>query len=112
MPDMSDTLKTDLGAMREHIGHLLGALLQRGASCEAIGDCLRAAITTATDGMALAEAERTRCEIWTRVMGYHRPVSAFHPGKQSEHRDRVYFHAPAGYSGDGDIARDDGGDHA
>lgn len=35
--------------------------------------------------------ERTRCEVWTRVMGYHRPVSAFNPGKRSEHRERLYF---------------------
>ena len=39
----------------------------------------------------LDEHERTRCEIWTRVMGYHRPVSAFNPGKQSEHAERIYF---------------------
>jgi len=35
--------------------------------------------------------ERTRCEVWTRVMGYHRPVSAFNAGKCSEHRERQYF---------------------
>jgi len=40
---------------------------------------------------AIADADRTRCEIWTRVMGYHRPVSAFNAGKQSEHRDRLHF---------------------
>ncbi len=34
---------------------------------------------------------RQRCEVWTRVMGYHRPVSAFNPGKQSEHRERRHF---------------------
>jgi anaerobic ribonucleoside-triphosphate reductase len=39
----------------------------------------------------LDESERTRCEVWTRVMGYHRPVSAFNPGKQSEHRERIPF---------------------
>jgi hypothetical protein len=39
----------------------------------------------------LDEAARTRCEIWTRVMGYHRPVSAFNAGKRSEHEDRLYF---------------------
>ncbi|RLJ19066.1 hypothetical protein DJ030_10135 [bacterium endosymbiont of Escarpia laminata] len=39
----------------------------------------------------LQEEERTRCEVWTRVMGYHRPVSAFNPGKQSEHSDRRCF---------------------
>ena len=36
-------------------------------------------------------AERQKCEIWTRVMGYHRPVSSFNPGKQSEHAERVFF---------------------
>ena len=43
--------------------------------------------------------ERQRCEVWTRVMGYHRPVSEFNPGKQSEHRERMHFAeqlAPAG----------------
>lgn len=40
---------------------------------------------------ALDPAERTRCEVWTRVMGYHRPVSAFNNGKRAEHADRCYF---------------------
>ena len=39
----------------------------------------------------LEENERTRCEVWTRVMGYHRPVSSWNPGKQSEHSERRYF---------------------
>lgn len=34
---------------------------------------------------------RTRCEIWTRVMGYHRPVSHFNIGKKSEHVSRKHF---------------------
>ena len=34
---------------------------------------------------------RTRCEVWTRVMGYHRPVSQFNKGKQSEHAERIHF---------------------
>ncbi|MBN1173757.1 MAG: ribonucleoside triphosphate reductase [Micromonosporaceae bacterium] len=33
------------------------------------------------------------CEVWTRVMGYHRPVSSFNTGKQREYADRVAFHA-------------------
>jgi len=24
--------------------------------------------------VALDDSQRTRCEVWTRVMGYHRPV--------------------------------------
>ena len=39
----------------------------------------------------LKDEERTKCEIWTRVMGYHRPVSAFNAGKRSEHEERQYF---------------------
>jgi len=39
----------------------------------------------------LEDAERTRCEVWTRVMGYHRPTSSFNKGKQSEHRERRFF---------------------
>lgn len=39
----------------------------------------------------LPEEQRQRCEVWTRVMGYHRPVSAFNPGKQSEHRERLHY---------------------
>ena len=39
----------------------------------------------------LRDEERTRCEVWTRVMGYHRPVSAFNPGKQSEQAERLCF---------------------
>lgn len=35
--------------------------------------------------------ERQPVECWERVMGYHRPVSAWNPGKQAEHRDRRYF---------------------
>jgi anaerobic ribonucleoside-triphosphate reductase len=41
----------------------------------------------------LNDQERTRCEIWTRVMGYHRPVSAFNAGKRAEHAERQYFTA-------------------
>jgi anaerobic ribonucleoside-triphosphate reductase len=39
----------------------------------------------------LKEEERTRCEVWSRVMGYHRPVAQWNVGKQQEHKDRVVF---------------------
>jgi anaerobic ribonucleoside-triphosphate reductase len=50
-------------------------------------------MTTCTDQDLLQENEelRTHCEIWTRVMGYHRPVSQFNKGKQSEHSERQHF---------------------
>ncbi len=39
----------------------------------------------------LKDEERTRCEVWTRVMGYHRPVTSFNPGKRAEHDQRKFF---------------------
>lgn len=47
-----------------------------------------------SETVPLADPERTRCEVWTRVMGYHRPVSAFNRGKKSEHRERRLFREP------------------
>lgn len=37
------------------------------------------------------QVERTRCAVYTRVMGYHRPVSNFNIGKKSEFYSRQYF---------------------
>jgi len=39
----------------------------------------------------IPEDERQVCEVWTRVMGYHRPVSSFNTGKKSEHAERLHF---------------------
>ena len=47
---------------------------------------------TQIDDTQLSDAERQPCEIWTRVMGYYRPVSAWNAGKQSEYSERVPFH--------------------
>jgi hypothetical protein len=44
--------------------------------------------------VTLRDDERQRCEVWTRVMGYHRPVTSFNIGKQGEFRERVWFVAP------------------
>jgi len=43
------------------------------------------------DTITLADDERQRCEVWTRVMGYHRPVASFNIGKKGEHRERIFF---------------------
>ncbi|HIP30384.1 MAG TPA: hypothetical protein EYG93_07755 [Sulfurospirillum arcachonense] len=37
------------------------------------------------------EAKRTKCIVYTRVMGYHRPVESFNVGKTGEHKERVKF---------------------
>ena len=39
----------------------------------------------------LDNAKRTKCEVWTRAMGYCRPVSNFNKGKKSEFYERKYF---------------------
>lgn len=39
----------------------------------------------------LRPEERTPCEVWTRVMGYHRPVTSFNVGKRGEHAERRFF---------------------
>jgi hypothetical protein len=52
--------------------------------------------------IVLDDAERQPCEVWTRVMGYHRPVASFNIGKKGEHYERCFFReakadlAPAG----------------
>ncbi|ACV09844.1 anaerobic ribonucleoside-triphosphate reductase [Jonesia denitrificans DSM 20603] len=37
------------------------------------------------------DAPAVECEVWTRVMGYHRPVSSFNIGKKGEHQERKMF---------------------
>ena len=41
--------------------------------------------------IVLKDSERQPCEVWTRVMGYFRPVSEFNVGKKSEYAERVCF---------------------
>jgi len=44
-----------------------------------------------TNTITLSNEERQPCEIWTRVMGYHRPMSSFNIGKKGEFHERKYF---------------------
>ncbi len=46
---------------------------------------------TQSPSIILDDAERQVCEVWTRVMGYHRPVSSFNTGKKGEFYERTYF---------------------
>ena len=48
-------------------------------------------VSTAAPAVTLLDAERQPCEIWPRVMGYHRPTSSFNIGKQGEFSERQYF---------------------
>jgi len=46
---------------------------------------------SAAPRLVLLNSERQPCEVWTRVMGYHRPVSSFNIGKKGEHKERRFF---------------------
>ncbi len=37
------------------------------------------------------KSQRSKCLVYTRVMGYHRPVESFNIGKKGEHRQRTHF---------------------
>ena len=39
----------------------------------------------------LKDSERQPCEVWTRVMGYFRPVESFNIGKKGEFYERKCF---------------------
>lgn len=49
------------------------------------------AICQKENSFILDDVERQPCEIWTRVMGYHRPVTSFNTGKKGEFHERTYF---------------------
>lgn len=44
-----------------------------------------------TRAIVLDDTERQPCEVWTRVMGYHRPVASFNIGKKGEYFERRFF---------------------
>jgi len=46
------------------------------------------------DLIELSDDERQPCEVWTRVMGYHRPVASFNQGKKGEFAERTCFSEP------------------
>ena len=39
----------------------------------------------------LLQENRQKCIVYTRVMGYHRPVESFNIGKTGEHKQRKQF---------------------
>ena len=43
------------------------------------------------ENFGISDKERTKCEIWTRAMGYHRPTDSFNVGKKGEVAERKYF---------------------
>ena len=41
--------------------------------------------------LKLHKDKRQKCIVYTRVMGYHRPVESFNIGKSGEHKERQHF---------------------
>jgi len=48
-------------------------------------------IKTKNKTVEIPDEERTRCEVWSRVMGYYRPVQDWNAGKKQEFRERRNF---------------------
>ena len=51
----------------------------------------RSLAMTSSEILQGMQAQRTRCTVWSRVMGYHRPGEGFNIGKKGEHKERVFF---------------------
>ena len=41
--------------------------------------------------LSMLQDRRQKCIVYTRVMGYHRPVESFNIGKTGEHKQRKQF---------------------
>jgi len=48
-------------------------------------------IKTPRGTIVITDEERQECEIWSRVMGYYRPVNEYNIGKKAEHEERLFF---------------------
>lgn len=48
-------------------------------------------VETRSELLKKLEEKRVKCLVYTRVMGYHRPVESFNLGKKGEHRQRLQF---------------------
>lgn len=51
----------------------------------------RSSAMTDSEILQAVQAQRTKCTVWSRVMGYHRPIEGFNIGKKGEHKERVFF---------------------
>jgi hypothetical protein len=58
--------------------------------------CIPLPLFQVLDEPQLDDDERQRCEVWTRVMGYHRPAASFNTGKRGEFEERTYFREAPG----------------
>ena len=75
--------------MEGELHKMVGDLRKLSASNErGLGEKKR---TELMGSLGILERDRQRVSCWTRVMGYHRPVSYFNIGKKGEFYERKYF---------------------
>lgn len=43
---------------------------------------------------ALLNATGTKCEVYTRIVGYYRNINNWNPGKKDEYGNRLLFNLP------------------
>jgi len=43
------------------------------------------------DGVVIPASERSKCEVYSRIVGYLRPLEDWHLGKQAEWKDRKTY---------------------
>lgn len=67
-----------------------GYLVGEQPFCPTCDEEKKAELGLALDA-TLSDEQRQKCEVWTRVMGYLRPVDSFNIGKKSEFKERVMF---------------------
>ena len=88
MPE-SANVPTAFGGMDEHKQRWLTSLGLRDDKC--VLDC-----DPTVGKVQMADGRiRQTTERWSRVMGYHRPVSEWNVGKQQEFADRKFFEESA-----------------
>ena len=51
------------------------------------------------DDIVLKDSERQRCEVWTRVMGYHRPVQSFNNANTLSKASAIWISATSSSRG-------------
>ena len=63
--------------------------MEKSASISRLHDDIRIEIAKIEE--QLEQIHGTPCEIYSRVVGYHRPIQNWNKGKQEEFKERVTF---------------------
>ena len=60
----------------------------------------RGNLTDVSGKVLVPREKRVKTEVYSRIVGYLRPVSGWNKGKRAEFQDRAVFDAPKGESGE------------